>query len=34
MEYPSKHKLHQDLDYINYLQYCINFDCITAVLKV
>ena len=35
LKYPSKHgKLHQGLDYIVYLQYFINFDCITVVVKV
>ena len=32
---PNKHsRLHQDLDYIVYLRYCIDFDCITVVLKL
>ena len=35
LKYRSKHgKLHQGLDYIPYLQYCINVDCTTVVLKV
>ena len=35
LEYPNIHsKLHQGLDYIVYLWYCIDFDCITVVLKV
>ena len=35
LEYPSKHvKLHQGLDDIVYLQYCLDFDCITVVLKL
>ena len=34
-EYPSKHvKLHRSLDYIVYLRYCIEFNCIAVVLKV
>ena len=32
LEYPSKHhKLHQGLDYMVYLQYCIDFDGITVL---
>ena len=35
LKYLSKHRrLHQGLDYIVYSQYCIEFDCITSVLKV
>ena len=35
LEYPSKHsKLYQSLEYIVYLQYFIDFGCITVVLKV
>ena len=35
LEYSSKNgMLHQGLDYIVYLWYCIDFDCITVVLKV
>ena len=35
VEYPNEYgRLHQGLDYTVYLQYCIDFDCITIVLKV
>ena len=35
LKYLSKHgKLYQELDYIIYLQHCIDFDCITVDLKV
>ena len=35
LEYPHKHgKLHQGLDYIVYLLYCIDFDCVIVFLKV
>ena len=35
LEYPSKHdRLYQDVDYSVYLQYCIDFHCITVVLRV
>ena len=35
LKYQSKqNRLHQSLDYIVYLWYCIDFDCITAVLKL
>ena len=34
LEYSNKHgKLHEGLDYIVYLQYWSNLDCITVVLK-
>ena len=34
LQYPSKFgRLHQSLDYIVYSQCCIDFDCITEVLK-
>ena len=34
MEHPSKHgELHQGLDYIIYLRYCINFNCVPVILK-
>ena len=35
LEYQSKHtKLHQGLDIVYYLWFCIDFDYITLVLKV
>ena len=35
VESPSKQgKLHEGLDYIVYLRYSIEFDCITVILKV
>ena len=34
LTYLSKHdRLHQDLSYIVYLLYCIDFDCISVVFK-
>ena len=33
LRYPNKDsRLHQGRDYITYLQYCIDFDCITVAL--
>ena len=35
LEYPDKHdKLHQGLEYIVYLRYCIDSNYITVVFKV
>ena len=35
LEYPSKHgMLDRYVDYIVYLWYCIDFECITVVFKV
>ena len=34
LEFPSEHdRLHQGLDYIGYLRYFIDFNCIRVVLK-